>query len=139
MGDRQRLLNLEDVRGGLGDMFEEITVSGYEWLDVWDQFWTLQGFCQEELHKRLIGQDDAVRVLAQASLECVETSEAADFEILLWTVRRFQLISVHTPLRIQRSRYGLADPNRPIASCLFLGPTGVGNLTESWSHGHEPW
>ena len=28
--------------------------------------------------------------------------------------------------RIQRSRYGLADPNRPIASCLFLGPTGVG-------------
>ena len=93
MGDRQRLLNLEDVRGVLGDMFEEITVSGYEWLDVWDQFWTLQGFCQEELHKRLIGQDDAVRVLAQASLECVETSEAADFEILLWTVRRFQLIS----------------------------------------------
>ena len=42
-----------------------------------------RGFCQEELHKRLIGQDDAVRVLAQASLECVEPSEAADFEILL--------------------------------------------------------
>eukprot|EP00913_Durusdinium_trenchii_P020895 g19633.t1 len=58
MGDRQRLLNLE-----------------------------------EQLHKRLIGQDDAVRALAEA---------------------------------IQRSRYGLADPNRPIASCLFLGPTGVG-------------
>lgn len=88
MGDRQRLLNLEDVRGVLGDMFEEITVSGYEWLDVWDQFGTPRGFCQEELHKRLIGQDDAVRVLAQASLECVEPSEAADFEILLWTVRR---------------------------------------------------
>lgn len=58
MGDRQRLLNLED-----------------------------------QLHKRLIGQDDAVKALAEA---------------------------------IQRSRYGLADPNRPIASCLFLGPTGVG-------------
>lgn len=41
----------------------------------------------------MIGQDDAVRALAEA---------------------------------IQRSRYGLADPNRPIASCLFLGPTGVG-------------
>jgi len=27
---------------------------------------------------------------------------------------------------IQRSRYGLSDPNRPIASLLFLGPTGVG-------------
>lgn len=43
MGDRQRLLNLEDVRGVLGDMFEEITVSGYEWLDVRDQFGTLPG------------------------------------------------------------------------------------------------
>ena len=27
---------------------------------------------------------------------------------------------------IQRSRAGLADPNRPIASFIFLGPTGVG-------------
>merc|ERR1712039_184376 len=27
---------------------------------------------------------------------------------------------------VQRSRFGLNDPNRPIASCLFLGPTGVG-------------
>lgn len=27
---------------------------------------------------------------------------------------------------IQRSRAGLADPNRPIASFMFLGPTGVG-------------
>merc|ERR1711879_1030270 len=27
---------------------------------------------------------------------------------------------------IQRSRFGLNDPNRPIASCLFMGPTGVG-------------
>merc|ERR550525_510782 len=46
-----------------------------------------------ELHKRIIGQDDAVRALAEA---------------------------------VQRSRYGLSDPNRPIASFLFLGPTGVG-------------
>jgi ATP-dependent Clp protease ATP-binding subunit ClpB len=27
---------------------------------------------------------------------------------------------------IQRSRAGLSDPNRPIASFMFLGPTGVG-------------
>jgi len=46
-----------------------------------------------ELHKRLIGQNDAVRAVAEA---------------------------------VQRSRYGLSDPNRPIASFLFLGPTGVG-------------
>lgn len=48
---------------------------------------------EEELHKRVVGQDDAVRAVAEA---------------------------------IQRSRYGLSDPNRPIASFLFLGPTGVG-------------
>ncbi|MDZ8023911.1 MAG: ATP-dependent chaperone ClpB [Nostoc sp. DedQUE11] len=48
---------------------------------------------EEELHKRVIGQDEAVKAVADA---------------------------------IQRSRAGLADPNRPIASFIFLGPTGVG-------------
>jgi ATP-dependent Clp protease ATP-binding subunit ClpB len=48
---------------------------------------------EEELHKRVIGQEEAVRAAADA---------------------------------IQRSRAGLADPNRPIASFIFLGPTGVG-------------
>ena len=46
-----------------------------------------------ELHKRVIGQDEAVTAVADA---------------------------------IQRSRAGLADPNRPVASFIFLGPTGVG-------------
>ena len=48
---------------------------------------------EEELHKRVVGQDEAVQAVAEA---------------------------------IQRSRAGLADPNRPIASFIFLGPTGVG-------------
>eukprot|EP00403_Amphidinium_massartii_P014119 CAMPEP_0178417124 /NCGR_PEP_ID=MMETSP0689_2-20121128/24415_1 /TAXON_ID=160604 /ORGANISM="Amphidinium massartii, Strain CS-259" /LENGTH=914 /DNA_ID=CAMNT_0020038485 /DNA_START=77 /DNA_END=2822 /DNA_ORIENTATION=- len=48
---------------------------------------------EDELHKQVIGQDDAVRAVAEA---------------------------------VQRSRFGLSDPNRPIASFLFLGPTGVG-------------
>ena len=48
---------------------------------------------EDELHKRVIGQDEAVRAVADA---------------------------------IQRSRAGLADPNRPVASFIFLGPTGVG-------------
>ena len=47
----------------------------------------------DELHQRVIGQDEAVDVVADA---------------------------------IQRSRAGLSDPNRPIASFMFLGPTGVG-------------
>ena len=48
---------------------------------------------EEELRKRIIGQDDAVQKVSDA---------------------------------IKRSRAGIADPNRPIGSFLFLGPTGVG-------------
>ncbi|MBN8513926.1 ATP-dependent chaperone ClpB [Accumulibacter sp.] len=48
---------------------------------------------EERLHKRVVGQDEAVRLVANA---------------------------------IRRSRAGLADPNRPYGSFLFLGPTGVG-------------
>jgi ATP-dependent Clp protease ATP-binding subunit ClpB len=47
----------------------------------------------EELHRRVIGQNEAVTAVAEAVL---------------------------------RSRSGLADPNRPIGSFIFLGPTGVG-------------
>jgi ATP-dependent Clp protease ATP-binding subunit ClpB len=48
---------------------------------------------EDELHKRVIGQEEAVTAVADA---------------------------------IQRSRAGLSDPNRPVASFVFLGPTGVG-------------
>ncbi|MGN0328985.1 MAG: ATP-dependent Clp protease ATP-binding subunit [Lachnospira sp.] len=48
---------------------------------------------EETLHKRVIGQDEAVTAVAKA---------------------------------IRRGRVGLKDPNRPIGSFLFLGPTGVG-------------
>ncbi len=52
----------------------------------------LQGL-EDELHKRVIGQDEAVRAVAAA---------------------------------VRRSRAGLSDPDRPIGSFFFLGPTGVG-------------
>jgi ATP-dependent Clp protease ATP-binding subunit ClpB len=48
---------------------------------------------EEELHHRVIGQDEAVRAVAEA---------------------------------VVRARSGLKDPNRPIGSFIFLGPTGVG-------------
>jgi ATP-dependent Clp protease ATP-binding subunit ClpB len=48
---------------------------------------------EQRLHERVIGQDDAIRAVADA---------------------------------VRRSRAGLGDPNRPIGSFLFLGPTGVG-------------
>ena len=48
---------------------------------------------EERLHERVVGQDEAVRMVSDA---------------------------------IRRSRAGLADPNRPYGSFLFLGPTGVG-------------
>ncbi|HTS65567.1 MAG TPA: ATP-dependent chaperone ClpB [Candidatus Acidoferrales bacterium] len=48
---------------------------------------------EEELHKRVVGQDEAVTAVAEAVI---------------------------------RARSGLKDPNRPIGSFIFLGPTGVG-------------
>ena len=48
---------------------------------------------EEELHKRVIGQNEAVEAVANA---------------------------------VRQSRAGLSDPNRPLGSFIFLGPTGVG-------------
>lgn len=48
---------------------------------------------EEALHKRVVGQDEAVESVAEA---------------------------------IRRARAGLKDPNRPVGSFIFLGPTGVG-------------
>jgi ATP-dependent Clp protease ATP-binding subunit ClpB len=48
---------------------------------------------EERLHRRVVGQDDATRAVANA---------------------------------IRRARAGLQDPNRPLGSFMFLGPTGVG-------------
>ncbi len=48
---------------------------------------------EDELHKRVVGQDEAIQAVADA---------------------------------IRRARAGLKDPNRPIGSFMFLGPTGVG-------------
>jgi ATP-dependent Clp protease ATP-binding subunit ClpB len=48
---------------------------------------------EERLHKRVVGQDEAIQAVANA---------------------------------IRRARAGLQDPNRPLGSFIFLGPTGVG-------------
>ncbi len=48
---------------------------------------------EEEVHSRIVGQDEAVTAVSQA---------------------------------VRRSRSGMDDPNRPVGSFLFLGPTGVG-------------
>ncbi|GAA3358899.1 MULTISPECIES: ATP-dependent Clp protease ATP-binding subunit [Saccharopolyspora] len=48
---------------------------------------------EEQLHKRVVGQDEAVHAIARA---------------------------------VRRSRTGMGDPNRPVGTFLFLGPTGVG-------------
>jgi len=48
---------------------------------------------EERLHLRVVGQDDAIRVVSNA---------------------------------VRRARAGMQDPNRPIGSFIFLGPTGVG-------------
>jgi ATP-dependent Clp protease ATP-binding subunit ClpB len=48
---------------------------------------------EQRLHRRVVGQDEAIRVVSNA---------------------------------VRRARAGLQDPNRPIGSFIFLGPTGVG-------------
>ncbi|MBN1936318.1 MAG: AAA family ATPase, partial [Anaerolineae bacterium] len=48
---------------------------------------------EDRLHRRVVGQDEAIRVVSNA---------------------------------VRRARAGLQDPNRPIGSFIFLGPTGVG-------------
>jgi ATP-dependent Clp protease ATP-binding subunit ClpC len=48
---------------------------------------------EEELHKRVVSQDEAIRAVARA---------------------------------VRRSRSGLKDPNRPMGSFIFIGPSGVG-------------
>jgi ATP-dependent Clp protease ATP-binding subunit ClpC len=48
---------------------------------------------EEEIHKRIVGQDEAITAIAKA---------------------------------VRRARAGLKDPQRPIGSFIFLGPTGVG-------------
>ncbi|MEU2226411.1 ATP-dependent Clp protease ATP-binding subunit [Streptomyces sp. NPDC018347] len=48
---------------------------------------------EEEMHERIVGQDEAVTAVSQA---------------------------------VRRNRAGMGDPNRPVGSFLFLGPTGVG-------------
>jgi ATP-dependent Clp protease ATP-binding subunit ClpB len=50
-------------------------------------------YMEDRLHERVVGQDEAIRAVANA---------------------------------VRRSRAGLQDPNRPIGSFIFLGPTGVG-------------
>ena len=57
------------------------------------------------LHKRVIGQDEAVQTVCDAIL---------------------------------RTRAGLKDPNKPIGSFLFLGPTGVGKTELAKARGGSP-
>ncbi len=53
---------------------------------------------ENELHKRIVGQDEAIKGISQA---------------------------------MKRSRVGINDPNKPLCSFLFLGPTGVGKTEVS--------
>ena len=97
----EKALNAKQEEGGL--LKEEVTseeiaevVSSWTGIPVSKM---MQGVMDKlrnletELHKRVVGQDEAVRAVAAA---------------------------------VRRSRAGLSDPDRPIGSFFFLGPTGVG-------------
>ncbi len=87
----QSLLREEVTEGDIAEVISKWTGIPISKLVESEQEKLLQ--LEDELHRRVIGQNEAVTAVADA---------------------------------IQRSRAGLADPNRPIASFIFLGPTGVG-------------
>ena len=94
---------LKDAQGGEGMVREEVTeddiaevVSRWTGIPVSRMMQSEREkllHLEDELHKRVIGQDDAIRSISDA---------------------------------VRRSRAGLQDPKRPIASFIFLGTTGVG-------------
>ncbi len=93
---RSRMLCGDEVRPEIGE--EEVAevlsaTTGIDLSRISTQTSLRYLNLEKELHKTLVGQEEAVRQVAKA---------------------------------IRRSRVGLSDPRRPIASFLFLGPTGVG-------------
>lgn len=94
---------LKDTQGGSAMIREEVTaddiaevVSRWTGIPVTRMMQSEREkllHLEEELHKRVIGQDEAIRAVSDA---------------------------------VRRSRAGLQDPKRPIASFIFLGTTGVG-------------
>jgi ATP-dependent Clp protease ATP-binding subunit ClpB len=105
LADLERRLHEKEAALGTADRLLKEEVDEHDIAEVVAR-WTgipvsklLEGEIQKllnldvELHKRVIGQDEAVTAVAEA---------------------------------IVRARSGLGDPNRPLGSFLFLGPTGVG-------------
>ncbi|MEM7505575.1 MAG: ATP-dependent chaperone ClpB [Pseudomonadota bacterium] len=101
----QNLAEAEEAEGSTGDVMVEEAVTPEHVAQVVGR-WTgipvdkmLEGErekllkMEDEIAKRVIGQDDAVSAVSRA---------------------------------VRRARAGLSDPNRPMGSFLFLGPTGVG-------------
>ncbi|MBW2418997.1 MAG: ATP-dependent chaperone ClpB [Deltaproteobacteria bacterium] len=101
IGEKQEALNQLHDAGSL--LSEEVTADEIaEIVSKWtgvpvskmlesEQAKLLQ--MEEQLHQRVVGQDDALRAVSNA---------------------------------VRRARAGLQDPNRPVGSFIFLGPTGVG-------------
>ena len=98
--DGEAAIEAQKTEGGLQEQVtsDEIAEVVSSWTGVpvakmmQGELEKLQGL-ETELHKRVVGQDEAVRAVASA---------------------------------VRRSRAGLADPDQPIGSFFFLGPTGVG-------------
>ena len=98
--EQQRLADLQQGQRMLKEQVDEEDIA--EVVSKWTHIpisRLLEGEIQklvqmeERLHRRVVGQDEAVRAVANA---------------------------------IRRARAGLQDPNRPLGSFIFLGPTGVG-------------
>ncbi|MGH3627370.1 MAG: AAA family ATPase, partial [Sciscionella sp.] len=100
---QQRIDSAESTGGGVSDEVEQVRAehiaevvaraTGIPASRMTEQEKQRLMRLEDELHQRVVGQQDAVNAVAKA---------------------------------VRRSRAGIGDPNRPVGSFLFLGPTGVG-------------
>ncbi|MCP4415872.1 MAG: ATP-dependent Clp protease ATP-binding subunit, partial [Chloroflexi bacterium] len=126
-GEKESLAKLQDFERAakLRDMERNLT----EQLEAARQRWEVE----EESRVASVTEDDVAAVVAMMTgvptqrIALNESEKLLDMNELLKKEIVGQDDAIHTITKaIRRARAGLQDPNRPIGSFIFLGPTGVG-------------
>jgi ATP-dependent Clp protease ATP-binding subunit ClpA len=102
-------------------------------IDLVDEVGAYQYLLPEELRKKIIETSDIEKVVAKIARIPERNVSSSDREVLKNLVRDFKMMIFGQDEAIEKlgaavklSRSGLRDPNKPIGSFLFVGPTGVG-------------
>lgn len=107
-------------------------------IDLVDEVGAYQYLLPEEKRKKVIEVADIEKIVAKIARIPEQSVSASDREVLKHLVRDLKLMifgqdeSIETlGAAVKLSRSGLRDPNKPIGSFLFVGPTGVGKTEVS--------